>query len=200
MRIKAKQSEQHKKEIIASADRLFRARGFDAVSVAEFMRAAGLTHGGFYNHFESKGELEAEAVRHACSRSVAGVEKVGKAPADQRGSAVEGYIDDYLSPRARDGTTPLCASLAYGGEAPRAGKQARAALSEGLEAYVEKLAVAFEKPGSPEGAARVRAIQLFASMVGGLYLARAVGSANKSFSDEILTTVRRGLRANPRAS
>jgi TetR/AcrR family transcriptional repressor of nem operon len=194
MRISAKKSEEHRRDIIASAEKLFRARGFEAVSVAEFMRAAGLTHGGFYNHFGSKSELEAEAIRHACAQAVARVEKLAQAPEDQRRSVVEEYMDAYLSPRARDATTPRCASLAYGGEAPRAGKQACAALAEGLEAYVENLAVALNEPGMAEGGARTRAIQTFASMVGGLYLARAVASADKSFSDEILTAVRDDLR------
>ena len=194
MRISAKQAEEHRREIVAAAEKLFRARGFEAVSVAEFMRAAGLTHGGFYNHFESKSELEAEAIRHACGHAVARAEKLARTPEDQRPAAVEEYIASYLSARARDAATPRCASLAYGGEAPRAGKQACAALAEGLEAYIAQFAKALEGPDAPAGAARARAIQTFAAMVGGLYLARAVASADKSFSDEILTAVRDSLR------
>ncbi len=193
MRISARKSEEHRKEIVASAEKLFRAKGFAAVSVAEFMRAAGLTHGGFYNHFASKSELEVEAIRHACAQAVARVEKLAHAAAGQRHSAVADYIESYLSPRARDAATPRCASLAYGGEAPRAGKDACAALAEGLDAYVETLTTALDAVPMSDGATRTRAIQTFAAMVGGLYLARAVASANKAFSDEILAAVRQGL-------
>ena len=61
MRISREQAERNRRKVVEAADRLFREKGFDQVAVADLMRAAGLTHGGFYNHFESKTALETEA-------------------------------------------------------------------------------------------------------------------------------------------
>src|SRR5882762_10412251 len=61
MRLTQAESERNRKQILEVAGRLFRQRGFDGVGVDDLMKAAGFTHGGFYNHFGSKAELEAEA-------------------------------------------------------------------------------------------------------------------------------------------
>src|SRR5260370_32434773 len=61
MRLTQAESEQNRKRILEVAGRLFRQRGFDEVGVDDLMKAAGFTHGGFYNHFASKEELEVEA-------------------------------------------------------------------------------------------------------------------------------------------
>src|SRR5947209_20098144 len=65
MKISRAQAQENKNRIVATAAQLFRERGFEGVGVAELMHAAGLTHGGFYNHFDSKRQLEEEACAHA---------------------------------------------------------------------------------------------------------------------------------------
>ena len=82
---------------------LFSARGFSAVPVSELMAEAGLTHGGFYNHFGSKAELEAEACELAFERALGAIRKVGAKPAGgERKAALRLYVERYLSERARD--------------------------------------------------------------------------------------------------
>ena len=62
MKVSREQVQQHRERILAAASHLFRERGFDGVSVADVMKAAGLTHGGFYGHFDSKDALIREAL------------------------------------------------------------------------------------------------------------------------------------------
>jgi TetR/AcrR family transcriptional repressor of nem operon len=65
MRVTREQMAENRRKILESAGKLFRAKGFDAVTVAEVMQAAGLTHGGFYGHFKSKDDLIAETLAEA---------------------------------------------------------------------------------------------------------------------------------------
>ena len=65
MRVTREQMAEHRRKILESAGKLFRAKGFEAVTVADVMQAAGLTHGGFYGHFKSKDDLIAETLAHA---------------------------------------------------------------------------------------------------------------------------------------
>ena len=71
MRITKQQADENKTRVVETAARLFREKGFDGISVAELMHAAGMTHGGFYNHFGSKQDLEAAACAHVFEKSVA---------------------------------------------------------------------------------------------------------------------------------
>ena len=64
MKVSREQMKANRERILTEAGRLFRAKGFDAVGVAEVMQAAGLTHGGFYGHFSSKDDLIAQTVGH----------------------------------------------------------------------------------------------------------------------------------------
>ena len=65
MKVTREQAAENRERIIKTAARLFRERGFDGIGVADLMKSAGLTHGGFYGHFSSKEDLAAEAVAHA---------------------------------------------------------------------------------------------------------------------------------------
>ena len=60
MKVTREQAAARRDNIVDVASELFRARGFDGVGIAEIMKAAGVTHGGFYGHFESKEQLGAE--------------------------------------------------------------------------------------------------------------------------------------------
>src|SRR5947209_11594852 len=71
MRLTQEESERNRKQILEVAGRLFRQRGFDGVGVDDLMKAAGFTHGGFYNHFASKAELEAEASAKGVAEAIA---------------------------------------------------------------------------------------------------------------------------------
>ena len=84
MKVSREQMAENRRRILDVASRLFREKGFDAVSVSEVMKAAGLTHGGFYGHFSSKDDLVAETVGHVLSNDEDG------------GGDLRAYLDDYL--------------------------------------------------------------------------------------------------------
>src|SRR5918995_2146585 len=69
MRVSRERAAENRDRIIDAAGRLFRERGFDGIGVANLMKAAGLTHGGFYGHFESKEDLEVQACARGLARS-----------------------------------------------------------------------------------------------------------------------------------
>src|ERR1700751_4314182 len=97
MKVSREQVAANRQTILEAAGRLFRARGFDAVTVAEIMQAAGLTHGGFYGYFKSKDELIAAALGAAMTQTTTG-------PL----SDLTTYAADYLSPRHRDDLADGC--------------------------------------------------------------------------------------------
>ena len=191
MRITRQQADENRCRVVEAADAMFREKGFDAVPVAELMRAAGLSHGGFYNHFESKADLEAEAVRHACARSAQRIGRVAAMDAPARREALARFIDGYLSPEMRDMPASRCGLLAYGADMPRQGDAARAAFAQGLDAYLDNFAQALS--GKDDPSARAEAIRAFSVMVGALYLARAAKGGDEKLSDEILAVVRKSL-------
>src|ERR1700694_1598125 len=95
MRLTKDEAERNRQEILDAAEKLFRERGFDGVGVADLMKAAGFTHGGFYNHFASQDELAAEASAAGVKRSNAAFAgSLGKAGAD----GWKAYVRQYLSP------------------------------------------------------------------------------------------------------
>src|SRR5215510_5949290 len=98
MKVSREQMAENRRRILDVASRLFREKGFDAVSVAEVMNAAGLTHGGFYGHFSSKDELVAQTIAHVLAGD------------GRRGGNLRAYIDAYLSPRHRDNAADGCAT------------------------------------------------------------------------------------------
>lgn len=86
MRVSRDQMAENRRRILEVASRLFRDKGFDAVSVAEVMKAAGLTHGGFYGHFSSKDDLIAQTLAHVLAADAG------------EGGNLRTYLDDYLHP------------------------------------------------------------------------------------------------------
>jgi TetR/AcrR family transcriptional repressor of nem operon len=185
LRITKDRAAANRARVVAEAAKLFREKGFDAVAVAELMGAAGMTHGGFYNHFASKEAVETAACEHVFAKSVAAVEAIaGIADADERRSAVEAYRNRYVSPAARDATAPNCPIVAFAGDVSRQSDKVREAYAAGLRAYLDALARA--ETGRRGAAARRHAIRDFSLMVGALTLARSVALADRELSDEIL--------------
>ncbi len=107
MHITKKQSHDNKARVIASAARLFREKGFAGVGVADLMRDADMTHGGFYNHFESKDELEVEARGKTLAGAIATISAVAALIDErQRNAAMAAYLRRYVSQKARDAAAP----------------------------------------------------------------------------------------------
>ena len=150
--------------------KLFRRRGVDAVPVAEIMKEAGLTHGGFYGHYPSKAALAASACRKALADSAARWREVaGQARADGR-DPIATLVDLYL--RADRLHTPEtgCAIPALGTDAWRAGPPLSTALAEGMEDLIAVLADE-APPATPDPSAA--AMAAMTAMVGGIVVARA---------------------------
>lgn len=179
MRVSRKQVAENRRRILEAAGRLFRAKGFEAVTVAEVMRAAGLTHGGFYGHFGSKDDLIAQTLAYAL---LAGEDR-------QRSRAevdLARYAAGYLSPRHRDDLAGGCPTAGLGAETIRQSPEARAAMTAGLRRWIELLSEG--APGASAAEKRRVAIGSWAAMVGAVILARL--SDDPRLSDEVLEQTR----------
>ncbi len=183
MKVSREQAAQNRERILDAAARLFRERGFEGIGVADTMKAAGLTHGGFYGHFSSKEDLIAQACARAFSRShQRWSRRAGSTPDDPLSS----IIRSYLTPRHRDDPGTGCALAALGPDVARHGPGVRRAVTEGLRSAFNLLSGLV--PGKSEAARRQKAISTYASLVGAMIMARAVG--DPALSQEILDAVR----------
>ena len=171
--------EENHRRILDAASRLFRDKGFEAVSVAEVMKAAGLTHGGFYGHFSSKDDLVAQSLVH-----VLAVDSTG-------GGDLGAFIDDYLSPQRRDDAAGGCPTAGLAADVRRQTPAARAAMTEGIRSQIDRLGKAL--PGLDEADKRRAAIGGWAAMVGAVILARAID--DPVLSDEVLEQTRAWINA-----
>jgi TetR/AcrR family transcriptional regulator, transcriptional repressor for nem operon len=153
------------------------------------MKAADLTHGGFYGHFASKDDLIAQASRRSMQRAAQNWRKV---VAESGGDAFSTLLTHYLSPRHRDDPGHGCAFASLSGDAARCGKPVREAFAEGLEPLIDILSGLVG--GRTKAARRRKAIAALSELIGALMLSRAVGDAE--LSDEILDAGRHELRAN----
>ena len=186
MRVSRQKAAENRERIIDAAGALFRAKGFDRVGVADIMRAADLTHGGFYGHFESKDDLAAQASERAMERAAT---NWGKVVAEAPNNPYAALLKHYLSPLHRDDPGHGCAFAALSGDAGRCSKPVRTAFAEGLERLIG--IVAKTVPSRSKIVRRRRAVAAVAELVGALILSRAV--EDSSLSDEILDSARHEL-------
>ncbi|MFL6682929.1 TetR/AcrR family transcriptional regulator [Paraburkholderia graminis] len=191
MGVSRQQAAENRSAIVAAAERLFRARGVDAVGLAELMKEAGFTQGGFYNHFKSKDALVAAVMEKA-------MEDYADSP--NAGSLAK-QAARYLSTRHRGNIEAGCPLSGFAGDVPRMSDAARASYTRGLAAYLRRLEAMISAEGATAKQSRHDAIAAFSQMVGALVLSRAVVSADPAFADEILEVGRRTLvdRTPPKA-
>ena len=158
---------QTRQRILESARRLFNAKGFTEVSIAEIMDNAGLTHGGFYRHFRDKDELYAEAVRwFLCDEAP----KPWRRPRrNARKPRAERIVDAYFSRDHFADRESCCPLIGLPADVARGGGPVKAAYQDVLEKLLELLQ---DDLGGPQ--ARQRALSLVALCVGGLVAARGV--------------------------
>ncbi len=201
MRVSREKAAEHRDRIIDAAGALFRAKGFGGIGVADIMKAADLTHGGFYGHFASKDDLVAQASRRTMARAATNWTKLVEAAP---GTPYAALLEHYLSPRHRDDPGKGCAFAALGNDAARSGKVVRQAFAEGLAPLLDILAQSIpgksknckSKNCKSKAARRRKAVAAMATLVGALTLARAV--AGTPLSDEMLEAARRELTAAAR--
>jgi TetR/AcrR family transcriptional repressor of nem operon len=190
-------SKEHKTQtharIVKRASVKLREKGAHGIGVADLMKEAGLTHGGFYAHFDSRDALVMEAFTHAMDRSTEHWRKQAEAaPAEKRLSAI---VNSYLSPLHRDNPGQGCAVPTLGAEIARESAKTRRAFAGRMQQLIEMLAKQFH--GVPPKTARKQAMAAMATMMGSLVMARIAG--NSEFSDEILKSGRDAVleRAKP---
>lgn len=186
MKVSREQAALNRERIVDVAARLFREKGYDGIGVADLMKNAGLTHGGFYGHFASKEDLMIEACQHALNKSLEGWRaKVASDP--QR--ALPAIIENYLTTRHRDQPGGGCPAAAMGVDAARMSPGARPAFTQATQQQFALLQDLL-RDGAPE-ARRQQAIATFAAMVGAMVLARSVD--DEALSAEILDAVKAQL-------
>jgi TetR/AcrR family transcriptional repressor of nem operon len=176
------EKEKTHKRIVKIAAKRFREEGLAGVGIAELMKEAGLTVGGFYKHFDSRDDLVAEAVNSAFG---AWQRRVDAAKAGGPSVPLAKLIDEYLSETHRSNPGSGCAFSALAPEIARSDKRTRSLTSEQVRSDVQLIATLL--PGRDKRAARSRAILIFSTLVGAMSLARAV--SDEALSREILKTV-----------
>jgi TetR/AcrR family transcriptional repressor of nem operon len=172
-RVSQAQAEENRRRVVETASRLFKEQGAQ-ISVADLMKAAGLTHGGFYKQFASKEALFDEATTHAFTASHAGSATTAASP--------EATIDAYLSTEHRDDVADGCPVAALAADIARGqgGPAAQRRYSEGVSELAQRLAT-----DPDDGLSRL------CTMVGALILARA--TKGEPVSEKILAAARKTL-------
>ena len=177
-------SREHKLEtharIVKKASVRLREKGAHGIGVADLMKDAGLTHGGFYAHFDSREALVIEAFADAMDRSTERWRKLAEqTPPEKRLATI---VESYLTTIHRDDPGHGCAVPTLGAEIARESPKTRKAFAAKLEQMIDMLAE--QLPGTTPKAARKQAMATLATMMGTLVLARIAGSGD--FSDDIL--------------
>src|SRR5437016_5223891 len=183
---RAEKAKTHKR-IVSIASKKFREEGLAGVGIAELMKEAGLTVGGFYKHFDSRDDLVAEAVSSAFG---GWKRRVDAAASGGPSVSLAKLLDDYLNEAHRDNPGTGCAFCALAPEIARSDKRTRALTSEQARNDIQLIATLL--PGKDKRTARSQAILTFSALVGAMSLARAV--SDEALSREILKTVGEHLK------
>jgi TetR/AcrR family transcriptional repressor of nem operon len=179
------QAAANRERVLDVAGTLFRERGYDGIGIADIMKRAGLTHGGFYDQFASKDDLAAETTARVFGKPGWQERLTGKAD-----PSFGDVVRAYLSPRHRDDPGTGCLMSALGSDAARQPRAVRRAFTDGFRARIDawlKLV-----PGRSQAARREKALATMAALVGALTLSRAVD--DPALSDEILEATATQLR------
>jgi TetR/AcrR family transcriptional repressor of nem operon len=184
-------SKEHKLEtharIVKKASVRLREKGAHGIGVADLMKDAGLTHGGFYAHFDSREALVIEAFAYAMDRSTDRWRQLaGQAAPEDRLATI---VDAYLSPQHRDNPGHGCAVPALSAEIARESPKTRKAFAAKLDQMIEMMSEQFS--GVPGKTARKQAMAALATMMGAVVMARVAG--NGELSDELLSAGREAV-------
>jgi TetR/AcrR family transcriptional repressor of nem operon len=186
-------SKEHKQEtharIVKKASVRLREKGAHGIGVADLMKEAGLTHGGFYAHFDSREALVIEAFGYAMDRAFEHWRTMTtEIPPEKRLSAI---VDSYVSATHRDDPGRGCAVPTLGAEIARESAKTRKAFAAKLDQMIDL--VADQIPDVPRKTARRLAMGTMATMMGALVMSRVAGSGE--LSDEILASGREAALA-----
>lgn len=181
---RAEKAKTHER-IVALASKRFREKGLEGIGIAELMKQAGLTVGGFYKHFGSRDDLIAQALG-----SAVGPWKGLMDAAASGGPSVtfDSLVDAYLSEKHRSHPGTGCPVGSLAGDVARSNKRTRAVLTKQVSGYIAWLAdLIRDASRGEEGTARSRAIMIVCGLVGAITVSRAV--SDEQLSREILKTV-----------
>ncbi|MBU1353635.1 MAG: TetR/AcrR family transcriptional regulator [Gammaproteobacteria bacterium] len=156
--------------IVSVAARAIRRNGYHGTGVADIMKEAGLTHGGFYAHFESRDAMLAEAATQACVQSVASV--AGAVAGEPSSQAMATMLQAYLSRQHVESVEMGCPLAALGSETSRQSPDVRRVTTRHVKEMVDLIARQSPQWGQPE--THEQALVILSTMVGALVLARAV--------------------------
>jgi TetR/AcrR family transcriptional repressor of nem operon len=177
-------SREHKQEthdrIVRKASVRLREKGAHGIGVADLMKEAGLTHGGFYAHFNSREALVVEAFAYAMDRSMEHWKQLAEQTAPEKRLPL--MAETYLTPLHRDDPGHGCSIPSLGAEIARESPKTRKAFAAKIDEMIEMMAD--QITGVPRKAARKQAIATLATMAGTLLLARIAGTSE--LSDEVL--------------
>lgn len=162
--------------IVEAAARAIRRSGYGGTGVADIMKAAGLTHGGFYAHFASREAMLAEAADRAGAEAVAASASIAAAAPPQ--NALQSLLRAYLSKEHLESIERGCPVAALGSEMPRQAPEVRHAATRRIKEMIDL--VARQSPDWGQPGAHERALVTVATMVGALLLARAVDDSRLS--------------------
>ncbi len=192
-RLTQEQKKLNHDKIIEAAGRGFRTHGVNGIGIAEVMKAAEMTHGGFYNHFDSKDDLAREVIRQGFTSSLTALADIREEHPGSARAALDHMFDQYLNARHRDHPENGCASAALVTDAGRDGVAAQSEYQHGLDGFFSAITDMVLENASQSGAdlnaeqAREQAIAVFSQMVGALVISRAVAKSSPELADEILT-------------
>jgi TetR/AcrR family transcriptional repressor of nem operon len=189
MRYDSEHKQRTREKVLKAAAKAIRAQGPHRVGVATVMGKAGLTHGGFFAHFESKDDLVAAAIGQMFEETRTNWERLTQAK--QPAAALVAYIDFYLSTAHRDAVAAGCPIPILAPELRRLAKPSRDQFAAGVARLTERLRSQLELLGVPN--ARDEAGSMLAEMIGALALARAEQDAQRS--DAILSASKQRLKA-----
>jgi len=178
--------------IVETAARAIRRGGFSGVGVADIMKEAGLTHGGFYAHFESRDALVCEALERAGRDSASRLARSAVLRQARGGSAFQAFVERYLSDAHLEAAESGCPVAALASEMPRQSPEVSAAAAQRVRSLVAAVRDVLPAGTPPEAAGSVAA-----QLVGALQLARALG--DNAEGKALLAATRRALVAQHEA-
>lgn len=176
--------------IVQVAARAIRRSGYQGTGVADLMKEAGLTHGGFYAHFASRDALLAEAADRAGAEGIEGLSKI--AAAAPAGESLAALVTAYLSRAHVEHPELGCPVAALGSEMPRQAPEVRRAATRRIKELVDLIGRQLPNWGEP--GAYEEALVLFATLAGTLMLARAVDEPKLADTLRHATLRRLGLQ------
>lgn len=188
MKVSREKAGQNRELILETAGELFRQHGFDGIGIADLMKTAGLTVGGFYNNFESKDDLIAQTCSRMQENTLNKWQEYVSDPAIT--DAYQTIGSAYLSPQNRDNLSKTCIYTTLAAEAPRHDAALKQVFNTGVHDILDFLATLM-----PDGSAEEKqklAIQTFSQWVGAMILARAAGDT--PLSESILKIAKASTR------